>query len=150
VNVDQSANGYDEVLFNGGDTGIPGYTLTLGGGSWFAYVSDGVERHAAFGTEGSLLGHWNQLTAVVDRAAAMLDVYVNGAYVNQVSIAAMMAVDSTFPFQIGSTSSSYTFQGIVDEMRLAKTALGADRIAAEYRNLAMRPAFQMFAAEETF
>ncbi|MEO8554786.1 MAG: hypothetical protein ABI678_32635, partial [Kofleriaceae bacterium] len=60
VNVDESANGYDEVLFNGGDTGLPGYMFTLGGGSWFAYVSDGIERHASFGLESALLGPWNQ------------------------------------------------------------------------------------------
>jgi len=150
VNVDTSANGYDEVLFNGGDNGLPGYMLTLGSGSWFAYVSDGIERHTTFGLETALLHRWNQLTAVVDRTANLLSTYVNGGFVSQVSIANLNDVSSTQAFQIGSLNSSYMFEGTVDELRLVRSALGVDWIAAEYRNVSTRSSFVTFAPEETF
>ncbi len=148
VDVTHSADAYDEVIDKGGDTNLPGYCLTLGTANWNAEVGDNNYAATSFGTETSLLGRWNQLTAVIDRQAGILYAFTNGAIASSTSLGAMGSVDTSYGFAIGSSNTNYRFEGAVDEVRLVKRALSADWIAAEYRNATMRAQFVTFGAEE--
>lgn len=150
VNVDHSATAYDEVLFNGGDLGLPGYALTLGTENWLADISDGIEHVAAFGLEVDLLGHWQQLTAVVDRTANRLYCYVNGAKTGESDITGMGSTSGSNSLAIGSTSQMFKFEGTADEIRIMKFPVSPDWIAAEYRNISQRSTFVMFDVETAF
>jgi biopolymer transport protein ExbB len=149
VNVAQSADPFDMVIDKGGDTGVPGYCFTLGTGSWYAEVGDDNYVATPFGTELALLGHWTQLTAVIDRTTNNLLAYTNGAFSTGVPFGTIGSVDGAPPLAIGSTQSEYRFKGIVDEVRVVKVALSADWIAAEWRNATMRSQFVTFGAAQT-
>lgn len=149
VFVDSSANAYDEVLYNGGDNEA-GYAFLLGTSNWVASVSDGSDRFTSFGMEPMLKGHWNQLTAVADRTSEQWMLYLNGAFVTQVTTAGMGMVNSTTPLDIGRGVDGRQFKGTVDEVRLARSAYSADRIAAEYRNAMSRSTFQQLGSDEAF
>lgn len=144
VDVAQSADAYDMVIDKGGDTEKPGYCFTLGTGNWYAEVGDDNYIAATFGSELALLGHWTQLTAVIDRTANNLIAYTNGAAASSLSFGSIGSVDGTTPLAIGSMQSQYRFKGIVDEVRVLKVALTADWIAAEYRNATQRSQFVTF------
>ena len=144
VDVAQSADPYDMVIDKGGDTDKPGYCFTLGTGNWYAEVGDNNYVAAPFGSELALLGHWTQLSAVIDRSSNNLVAYTNGGFASTVQLGAMGSVDGTTPLAIGSTQSVYRFEGIVDEVRVVKVALTADWIAAEWRNATMRSQFVTF------
>ena len=148
VDVAQSADPYDMVIDKGGDTDVPGYCFTLGTGNWYAEVGDDNFVAAPFGSELSLLGHWTQLTAVIDRTSNSLIAFTNGAFSSTVPFGTIGSVDGTSPLAIGSTTSAYRFEGIVDEVRVLKVALSADWIAAEYRNAAMRAQFVTFGSAQ--
>ena len=51
---------------------------------------------------------------------------------------------------IGTATQMYRFQGTVDEVRVYKTALTTDWIAAEHANLAQPTTFVTAGAEETY
>lgn len=148
VDVAQSADAYDMVIDKGGDTNKPGYCFTLGTGSWYAEVGDDNYIAASFGSELAQLGHWTQLTAVIDRTANNLIAYTNGAVVTSLPFGSIGSVDGTTPLAIGSMQGQYRFEGIVDEVRVVKVALGADWIAAEYRNATLRSQFVTFGPQE--
>ncbi|MEO6771971.1 MAG: LamG-like jellyroll fold domain-containing protein, partial [Kofleriaceae bacterium] len=148
VDVAHSADPYDMVIDKGGDTDKPGYCFTLGTDTWFAEVGDDNYIAAPFGTESALIGHWTQLTAVIDRTANNLLAYTNGAFASVLSFGAIGSVSGTTPLAIGSTQSAYRFEGIVDEVRVLKVALSADWIAAEYRNATSRAQFVTFGAAQ--
>ena len=151
VNVTSSVNGYDMVLDHGGDTALAGYCFTLGTANWYVEEGDVTAYTAArFGGETEMLGHWNHLVAVTDRATNQLHAYANGVLANSVSIATMGSVDTAYGFAIGSATAGYHFKGLADEVRVIKTALSADWIAAEYRNATARAAFVHWASEELY
>lgn len=149
VNVASSADGYDEVIDNGGDTNSPGYCFTLGTSNWLVEVGDNNYVVAPFGVETNMLGHWNQLTAVIDRVANTVAAYTNGALAGSTSLGTIGSMASTKGFAIGTATPAFRFEGIVDEVRVIKVPLDADWIAAEYRNAMMRSAFVVFGSEET-
>jgi len=148
VDVAQSADAYDMVIDKGGDTNKPGYCFTLGTGNWYAEVGDDNYVATAFGTELAQLGHWTQLTAVIDRTANNLVTYTNGAFANSLPFGTIGSIDGTTPLAIGSMQSQYRFEGIVDEVRVLKVALSADWIAAEYRNAMTRAQFVTFGPQQ--
>lgn len=148
VDVAHSADAYDMVIDKGGDTAKPGYCFTLGTGSWYAEVGDDNYIAAPFGSEVAQLGHWTQLTAVIDRTANNLIAYTNGAFSSSLPFGDIGSVDGTTPLAIGSMQNEYRFEGIVDEVRVVKVALTADWIAAEYRNAAMRSQFVTFGPQQ--
>ena len=152
VNVTTSADPYDAVIDKGGDTSIAGYMFSLGTSNWLVEVGDGgvTTPYALFGQETSLLGHWNHLVAVIDRGAQTLTAYTNGALAQQVSIAGYGSFDATKDFAIGTATQMYRFAGLVDEVRVYKTALSADWIAAEHANLASPGTFVTVGAEEIY
>lgn len=151
VNVTASADPYDAVIDKGGDTNIAGYMFSLGTSNWLVEVGDGgtTTPYARFGAETSLLGHWTHLVAVIDRTAQTLTAYTNGVLAEQVSIAGYGSFDATKDFAIGTATQMYRFAGAVDEVRVYKTALSADWIAAEHANLAQPDTFVTVGAEET-
>jgi hypothetical protein len=149
VNVAQSADGYDMVIDKGGDTNMPGYCLTLGTANWLAEVGDNNYVAAPFGVETGLLGHWNQLTAVIDRTQNVVKAYTNGVLTGSVSLGAIGSMASTHTFAIGSSNLTERFEGVVDEVRVFKVPLTTEWIAAGYRNSMMRSAFAGFGSEET-
>ncbi|MEO8843458.1 MAG: LamG-like jellyroll fold domain-containing protein [Kofleriaceae bacterium] len=150
VNVTQSADGFDEVIDNGGDTNSPGYCFTLGTDNWLVELGDNNYTTASFGLEATMLGHWNQLTAVVDRSANTVTTYTNGVRVQVASLGSIGSMASTKGFAIGTATPAYRFEGIVDEIRVVEVPLTSDWIAAEYRNSMMRSAFVTFGAEQPF
>ncbi|HEX7700701.1 MAG TPA: LamG-like jellyroll fold domain-containing protein [Kofleriaceae bacterium] len=149
VNVAQSADGYDMVIDKGGDTNMPGYCLTLGTANWLVEVGDNGYVVAPFGFEIDMLGHWNQLTAVIDRTQNVVKAYANGVLTGSTSLGTIGSMASTHTFAIGSTNLSERFEGVVDEVRVFKVPLTTEWIAAEYRNSMMRSAFVVFGSEET-
>jgi concanavalin A-like lectin/glucanase superfamily protein len=150
VNVAHSADAYDMVIDKGGDVAKPGYCFTLGTGNWYAEVGDDNYIAATFGSELSLLGHWTQLTAVIDRTSNNLLAYTNGAFSSSLPFGTIGSVDGATPLAIGSMQSEYRFEGIVDEIRVVKVALSADWIAAEWRNATMRSQFVTYGSPAQF
>jgi Concanavalin A-like lectin/glucanases superfamily len=148
VNVTQSADQYDMVIDKGGDTNMPGYCLTLGTDNWLVEAGDNNYVIAPFGVETHLLGHWNQLTAVIDRTQNVIKAYANGILTGSVSLAGHGSLASTHAFEIGSSTLEHRFQGIVDEVRVFVVPLTTEWIAAEYRNSTQRQAFVTFGDEE--
>jgi hypothetical protein len=150
VDVAQSADPYDMVIDKGGDVAKPGYCFTLGTGNWYAEVGDNNYIAATFGTELSMLDHWTQLTAVIDRTSNNLLAYTNGTFSSSLPFGSIGSVDGTTPLAIGSMQSEYRFEGIVDEVRVLKVALTADWIAAEWRNAMMRTQFVTYGSPTQF
>jgi hypothetical protein len=152
VNVTASADPYDEVIDKGGDTNIAGYEFSLGTSNWLVEVGDGgtITPYAIFGQEVSLLGSWHHLVAVVDRTAQTLTAYTDGVLAASTSIAGYGSFDTTKDFAIGTATQMYRFEGTVDEVRVYKTALTADWIAAEHANLAQPGTFVTVGPEETY
>jgi biopolymer transport protein ExbB len=150
VDVAQSADPYDMVIDKGGDVAKPGYCFTLGTGNWYAEVGDDSYIAATFGTELTMLGHWTQLSAVIDRTSNNLLAYTNGVFSSSLPFGTIGSVDGTTPLAIGSMQSEYRFKGIVDEVRVVKVALSADWIAAEWRNATMRSQFVSYGSPTQF
>jgi hypothetical protein len=152
VNVTSSADPYDEVIEKGGDTNVGGYQFSLGTSNWLVEVGDGgvTTPYAIFGQETNLLGNWHQLVAVVDRTAQTLTAYLDGVPAASTSIANQGSFDATREFAIGTAQQQFRFKGTVDEVRLYKTALTADWIAAEHANLAQPATFVTAGPEETY
>jgi len=142
---------YDMVFYKGGaSSGDVGYDLELGTGAWTTYVccTAGSTQFGVFGQEAQLVNRWVQLLVVVDRATQKLRMYVDGAQANEVLIPALGSISSTRGVAIGNTT--YPFAGVIDEMRVYKTALTPQWVGAEYRNLALatRDAFRAVSAQE--
>lgn len=136
VDVTQSVGLYDIPFHKGGSSLMQhGYDIELGTGPWNANISDGVTvANATFGMETDLLGRWTQLVVVVDRAAAQLRTYRDGALVTTHDIAGVGSLDTTLPLSF--SVATYPFHGGLDEVRIYNAALSASWIATEHENLA--------------
>ncbi len=141
VDVTASSGMFDIPMWKGGSSlPQPGYDMELGTSAWNAGLSDGtVVDEATYGQEGSLLGSWHQLTAVVDRGAGKFRSYVDAAVVSEISIAGVVTLSNSSPFQLGNPTNPFT--GLLDEARVYKGALTPAWISAAHANLADRAGF---------
>ncbi|MBN1675835.1 MAG: DUF2341 domain-containing protein, partial [Kiritimatiellae bacterium] len=135
VYADASSGTFDEPWSKGGGSvSNPGFDLEFGTGGWNSYLSDGDETKATQFTQ-ETLGQWLYAVAVVDRAANLARVYVNGSESNTLDITSLGSVSGTAAGSIGaSPTGNYPFQGRIDEMRVAAALRTADWIATCYTN----------------
>jgi prepilin-type N-terminal cleavage/methylation domain-containing protein len=78
----------------------------------------------------AVLGEWNHLIATWD--GSVVRVYINGEYIKQYFLATYSNL--TTPTRIGASSdgANYRFNGIVDEVRIYRSALPATEIQKSY------------------
>jgi len=144
---------YDMLFYKGGaSAGDVGYDFELGTGGWTSYVcctTGNQTQSGVFGQATQLVNRWVHLVAVVDRATQRLRLYLDGAQATEVMIPTLGSLSSTRVVALGNPS--YPIAGVIDEMRVYKTALAPEWVGAEYRNLspATRDAFRVVSPEET-
>ena len=148
VFVTQSSGQYDMPIYHGGSSAsMPGYDMELGTTNWSGHISDGSRTVSPqFGAEPQLLNRWVHLVAVVDRTRGSMNLYTDGQPADAKSITAIGSVDATEPFDIGQPN--FVFHGVLDEVRIYRSALGPDWIATEYANLADRATFVSIGPDE--
>lgn len=133
VRVTSSVGMYDRALTKGGSTiSDPGYDIELGAANWNVVLSDKVTVVAAkFGTDGELEGEWVHLAASIDRPAKTVTTFVNGQPVETVSLgAAFGSIENDRPLSFG--NSTYDFRGLLDEVRIYRSAKSGDWFRAEH------------------
>jgi hypothetical protein len=135
VRVTQSMGTLDKPLFKGAATPpAPGYAYEFGADEWHVDVGDGVaECGAVWGWENEFVGEWPQLVVVIDRGRGVLSAFTNGVLCAEEGIPNIGSITSILPLMF--SASSWRFRGLLDEVRLVRTARSADWIAAEYANL---------------
>ena len=90
-------------------------------------VGDGTNR-VDVETEEITDNEWHTVSATFDRDG-MLDVYIDGALKNSVSMASIGDIDNTFPFTIGADGkNAYAYNGYIAEVRIFNTLLSADDV----------------------
>ena len=151
VFVTSSQTGFDVVFYKGAGSSIdPGYDIELGSATWATWICDGSGNivSGSFGQDTLLMNKWVHLVAVVDRATQRFRIYTNGVEVAATLISSVGSTTSAMTVALGRPS--YPLAGLIDEMRVYKTALSPQWIGAEYRNLApaTRAAFRAVDPEE--
>lgn len=132
VNVTAVLGEFDMPWNKGGSSaGTVGYDLELGANDWNAFVADSTTLVGVTGgAQAMLSGKWTHLVAVVDRDAGQLTLHVDGVAQPGAAIGALAALDTDQPATIGPAANA--FSGLIDEVRVYRIALPAERIAAEF------------------
>ncbi len=137
--------GDDQGYFLGVDGhGYPGFKIQVAG-EWHVLQLSGEPPHAG----NMKLRRWYHLAGTYDRASGMMSLYIDGKPVAAKTVpqSGIEAADS--PIQIGKgkdripvdnykkNATSYSFDGLIDEVRIYDSALGAGDVAKSFE--AMRP-----------
>ncbi|MDE2172661.1 MAG: peptidoglycan-binding protein [Patescibacteria group bacterium] len=121
---------WDEAWWKGGGSAAnPGYDLELGSGYWTANVSDGTNIYQVILSSTSFLNQWVHIFVVVDRNAGLMKAYLNGQQVSTTSISGLGSV--TGPSS-ASLSTTYRFEGLMDDVRVYNRALSDSEVASIY------------------
>jgi hypothetical protein len=123
---------------------VAGWSLYLNSSGQVAFrVSDGTDTAVALSATGVRFddGEWHHAAGVVTRDADNVRVYVDGALALEsvVSLAGVGSAANTLPIGIGGTRSTLVnpFAGLIDEVRVWKTARDVTQIASGmYREIA--------------
>jgi len=136
VNTSAAGGATDQPWHYGGNSEtVPGYTMELGTGLWRAKVSGGGETNTAnFGNFEEFQSEWTHLVAVVDRSSDQILAYANGQLRDTAPIAETvdLSPQASMHASLGGVS---PFVGVLDEMRINSSALGARRILEQHANL---------------
>ena len=148
VNVDHSVGQDDTPWWKGGSNmAEAGYNVALGRDSWnVKLVSGGLVRIGSFGAESEFLRGWTHLAFVVDRDSRHLRLYANGVQTDVVDLTIFGPIENALDPTLGRPPT--VFNGIVDELRIYRTALDAAWIVAEYQNLSDPVSFNSLGVEE--
>jgi YVTN family beta-propeller protein len=109
------------------NAGQPGWALSIGAfGRGVAanvrfLLSDGPHAVVLFADQTVTTVRFHHLAGVVDRAAGLAHLYLDGALVATQSISALGGVANGEPVRIGRAGTA-AFQGLVDEVRLSQVA----------------------------
>lgn len=144
VNATRST-GTQGTPFSRGSTANGGWGVVLESTRWYVALSDGSsfggsEQQADFSTDPPF-DTWTHLVAVVDREAAEMRTYVNGAFANEVSVDMLGEINVT-PNEdnlvISRANTNERYVGRVDEARIYPFAISDAQIAVEYANVTQR------------
>ena len=150
VRVTSSVGMYDRALTKGGSTiSDPGYDIELGAANWNVVLSDTVTVVAAkFGTDGELEGEWVHLAASIDRPAKTVTTFVNGQPMETVSLGATFgSIENNRPLSFG--NSMYDFRGLLDEVRIYRSAKSGDWFHAEHALVVTNAAYVTVGVHES-
>ncbi|MFX0185201.1 MAG: DUF2341 domain-containing protein, partial [Candidatus Hodarchaeota archaeon] len=134
IYVDASTGTNQIPVYRGGTSDTtPGYsTITNTGANQITTViSDGVGNQE-YDYQSSSLDTWYYIVAVVDRTSDRLITYWNGSEKTNVDISSVGSVDTNQGLYFG--HSTYSYDGILDEVRVSRIALSAGWIQTEYNN----------------
>ena len=153
VLVTSSVGQYDLPWNKGGAApgACAGYDISLGTGVWVADATDAMtDYEGIFGMEGSFLGAWVYLTVAVDRPAATMTVYANGAATGQTAISSLGTLTNpTQPAEMGNENcGNDPFHGQLDEVHLANVARAPEWIATEHNNQSSPATFLSIGPQE--
>jgi RHS repeat-associated protein len=141
VYVSQYAGADDTCWYKGGSTETdPGYDMQLGGGFWFAQISDGSTKVLKlFGHVAGLQNRWVFLAAVVDRENHEFRVYRDGVpYLTPSDITGLGSLANATSATIGARSDeSCPFKGKIDDVMIIKKALSPAEVAALYNSFTL-------------
>ena len=148
LNVATPNSTFDTPFWKGGTSnGEIGFCI-LTGTTWYAKIHDGTHfADPSLGTQAAFANKWIHVAAVLDRGAQTFTAYANGAMVNSQSTTTIGTLDNSLDFDLGRTHNNFPYKGLIDEVRLYRTVLTPEWIAAEHSNLA-DPSFVVFGAEE--
>jgi hypothetical protein len=134
--------GDDEGYFLGIDGhGYPGFRVRAGD-QWLTLDLSGDPPYS----DNLKCYRWYHLAGTYDKAAGKMCLYINGRLAGEKSVAHSEVQTTQDPIQIGKgkdripvdnykkNSTSYAFDGLIDEVRIYDVALGPDRVAQSYAN----------------
>ncbi len=142
-------------VFQDDENNTGGYAMSLGDGGtgmlrFYSRASDPVILDTPGNT--ILNNTWYYVTEVVDMAAMMKYIYVNGALAASGSFVNAWGTDSGPATMAGETALGETanrFKGQLDEIRVARKPLSAGWIATEYNNQKTPSSFYAVSTEYT-
>jgi len=142
--------GFDTPFYKGGaSSNEPGYCWLLGSANWTAKIHDGTNAaDPELGLASTFQNRWVHIAAVIDRAGGTISVFADGAQTGGQSLTAR-AIDSVSTveaIQVG-RGNMEPFTGLVDEVRIYKTAVTQEWLAAEVNN-GTAPMFLTLGPEE--
>lgn len=140
-------------VFEDDENNTGGYAMSLGDGGtgmlrFYSRNSNPISLDSPANTIAN--NTWYYCTAVVDIAASMKYLYVNGSLVASGSFTGTWGTDSGPATLAGEPATGETanrFKGRLDEIRVAKTALSAGRVLTEYNSQGSPSTFYTVSAE---
>jgi YVTN family beta-propeller protein len=84
-------------------------------------LSDGTAQAVLFANQSLATDHFQLIAGIVDRSNLEARLYVDGALAARAAIAALGPLTNAEPVRIGRAGSA-AFQGVIDEVRLSRTA----------------------------
>ncbi|MFX0052156.1 MAG: DUF2341 domain-containing protein, partial [Candidatus Hermodarchaeota archaeon] len=134
IYVDASTGTNQIPVYRGGTSGTtPGYSIVTntGANQITTAISDGVGNQE-YDYQSSSLDTWYYIVAVVDRTSDRLITYWNGSEKTNVDISSVGSVDTNQGLYFG--HSTYSYDGILDEVRMSKITLSTGWVQTEYNN----------------
>ncbi len=143
--------GFDTPFYKGGPSdGEPGYCWLLGSANWTAKVTDSATNFAdpELGLAAAFQNRWVHIAAVIDRALGTISAFADGVLQDSQSLSTRNIgnLSTIEPIQIG-RGGMEPFTGKIDEVRVYKTAVTQEWLAAEHNN-GSEPTFLTFGPEE--
>ncbi len=140
VNIQSNVGMSDIPVHKGCTTAFdPGYGFFLGTAGWHGAIADGsILQGVYFGEGMNLTGEWHHLALSVDRAAGEIISYLDGMEVDSIPLMAD-GVDGAAPWVF--SSSGVEVDGRIDEVRIERGVVDADRVLAHVINVTDPEAF---------
>ncbi len=105
------------------------------GDAIYTRVGDGTNT-VVMGSVAKLGTIWNNITFITDKNVNLQRLYVNGAFVNSVSISTVTGnttiADFVIGFSQGNSSPNNQFRGFIDDVRVYSAAMSASQIREHY------------------
>ena len=127
-----------EVVIEKRGTSLLGYLWALNypsAGNVSIFLNDvaSPQKSYTFGSANLGINAWQQLVTVVDRVNNQAKLYINGKFIQTVSIATTTgSIDSDGSFRIGYDLGGATFNGKIDEVKVYSSALTEEEIKLDY------------------
>ncbi len=143
--------GFDTPFYKGGPSNSePGYCWLLGSANWTAKVTDSATNFAdpELGVAATFQNRWVHIAAVVDRQADSMTVFADGVLKDTQTLSTrnLGSLSTAQPIQVG-RGGMEPFAGRLDEVRVYKTAVTSEWLAAEHNNGSLAT-FLTFGPEE--
>jgi hypothetical protein len=151
VYVDTNTGTWEMLVWKGGNSDSNnGYGLETSSAvsNFRHYISDGTTQEVSTGAT-IALDTWHYLVMVIDRSSDIMRFYRNGTEVTPATdISGINGVNSTYALSL--SRSTFSLDGLIDEVRIINGAKTLDWISTEYNNQNDTSSFYTVGAEETF
>lgn len=132
---------FPQILAEGDSSGVTGYNLFLENYHYPAFIIDANTWGGCFAESSTSItdNNWHYVVGTYAGGDGTISVYVDGALKASSTCPASPTLYGTSPQgeigrKLSSSEGSVYFNGVIDEVRLATTALSAGWIATEYNN----------------